>query len=68
MFHFENTYASIGFMVTWIWNLKKINIIIIGDKYAWNWLRNIFLKPIFTLQAKYILIRMWKKWKATSTI
>jgi hypothetical protein len=65
MFHFENIYDSIMFMVSWKSNLKNFSIIKLGNKYVLNWSANIFFKPIFTLQVKYILIRMWKRWKAT---
>jgi hypothetical protein len=68
MFHFENIYAFIGFMLNWAYNLNFSNIIKKGNEYVWNWLANIFFKPTFTLQARYILIRMWKRWKVTNKI
>jgi len=67
IFHFENSYASIGLMVNWVQNLKNFNIIKVSNRYVWNWFENIFFKPSFTLEAIYILIRMLKRWKVTST-
>ncbi len=60
MFHFENIYAFIGFIVNWLWNLKNFSIIKVGNKYVWNQLTNYFFKPTFILQAKYTWISMWK--------
>jgi len=33
MFHFENIYTFIGFIVNWLWNLKNFSIIKVGNKY-----------------------------------
>jgi hypothetical protein len=46
-FQYEIIVPSIGFMVSWIQNMKKIYIIKVGDKYVWNWSYSIWCSNTF---------------------
>jgi len=41
---------SIGFVLSWIQNLKKIGMIKVGNKYFWIWLGDMVFKSTFSLK------------------
>jgi hypothetical protein len=48
-FHFETMVLSVGFVLSWIQNLRNFGIIKVGNKYFWIWLTNMvyfFVKKI----------------------
>jgi len=51
---------SIGFILSWIKNLKNFAIIKVGKNYFWIWLVNMVFKSTFSLEnlMKYICVKL----------
>ncbi len=49
-FHCEIMVLSIGFVLSWIQNLRNFEIIKVRNKYFWVWLVNMVFKNTFSLE------------------
>jgi hypothetical protein len=67
LFHLENIYAFIKFIVNWLWNLKNFSIIQVANKHIWNWLVNSFSDLFLPYKLNIFWLKCEKRWKVTNT-